>query len=95
MMSAYYLIEHSSRGVYVGHEAYGDGPKWNVPRPRFRWSIPRSGAEQFQSEPHAKLRFAKVQQEVPAAYLLRFSRAARPAYVNVHIWRNERWEPYS
>jgi len=38
----YWIIEHPSRGAYIGHDKYGNGTRWNENRPRFSWSVLRS-----------------------------------------------------
>ena len=53
MKKPYWIIEHPTRGVYVGTEPYGNGIDWDKPRPRFRWSIPRNEGMIFYSSEEA------------------------------------------
>ena len=85
-MYPYFVIEHATRGVYIGDDWSSTG---NTYGPRFRWSIPRNGGEVFLNETSAKLKFAKVAEVVPSVYLLQFTGR------RVQIWRNQRWEPYT
>jgi hypothetical protein len=59
----YWVIEHETRGVYVGHDVYGESDAW---RPRFAYSIAYSDerAEKVYSADAATLLLHKVQRDV-------------------------------
>lgn len=54
----YRVIEHRSRGVYVGFEIMRTSGEW---MPRFRWSIPRSDGERFYNLDHARREMSKIE----------------------------------
>ena len=82
MQKPYWVIEHPTRGVYVGHECYGNGPNWNIPRPRFRWSINRNKGVVFSSPEAAYYVWSKFDQSLNnQTYVLQLGNANHRAVV--------------
>ena len=69
----YWIIESSVHGVYVGTECYGNGKYWDTPRPRWRWSIPRSQGQIFYSREGAEVQLKDIKQSIFDAHIIEMS----------------------
>lgn len=62
-----WLIEHPSRGVFVG---YREHPKTGRQVPRFRSSIPRTEGRRFSTEARAQAELKRVKLDAPSAAVI-------------------------
>lgn len=67
-----FVIEHASRGAYVGMEHPDGSSDW---RPHFRWSIPRTDPQVmwWTDRAMAECELAKVRKHAPKAYIVPLS----------------------
>jgi hypothetical protein len=73
----YWVIEHRSRGCFVGMIHSDEKSAWT---PRFRWSILRSDPQvvRYRSEAAARLGLRKLSDHVKGCYLVAMQASAQP-----------------